>query len=639
MNSVDLPTFGRPTIPSLSTRNYRQSGPAMEAGRWRAAAPRGYNSGAVEFPTQGGSSCHHLLSSLARPSPPHSPMSANGPWSGSPVIPATACRSPDPASPWKRRWPAATSPPSRTFPRKSARRSGTTFGVSAFQIHFGSAEVATAGDELDVLVAMNPAALTTNIKDLRPGGTVIVDTGAFTERNLLKAGYAANPLENGSLSEFRVLPIDIGKLTEAAVAGLGLTSKQTARSRNMWALGLVLWMYGRDRQVTTDWLLKKFSDEPAIAERERGGAERRARLRGDGGAVRRAPPSVDRGGPGGARHVPDGQRHGSHRLGAGGRAQGGGARADGLRRVSDHSRLAGPAGPDGAQGPRRRDLPGRGRDRGHLRRHRRLLRRLARRHFLVGSGHRAQDRGDGARHRDRAAAHHRGLPARRAVHRPADQDRAVRPLPGRAGPQRGRPARGHLRLDAVGLFRRGHRGGPPRDQVHDAGVPPDRRVPGQRRRAVADSRSGHAADVPGAVPHRPRGLPALPAEPGHAGAGLGPSGHARSRAPDRRHRAERHLGQHLLRPGQPRHDDGAARRQDRRHRGRHSGAGGVAGRGPRGAGGGGLGLDVRADPHGGATGPGGGAPGVAHPPAVHLARSRATSASCSSGSTGSSCRK
>ena len=151
------------------------------------------------------------------------------------------------------------------FPAEIRAPVGTTFGVSAFQIHFGSAEVATAGDELDVLVAMNPAALTTNIKDLRPGGTVIVDTGAFTERNLLKAGYAANPLENGSLSEFRVLPIDIGKLTEAAVAGLGLTSKQTARSRNMWALGLVLWMYGRDRQVTTDWLLKKFSDEPAIA--------------------------------------------------------------------------------------------------------------------------------------------------------------------------------------------------------------------------------------------------------------------------------------------------------------------------------------------------------------------------------------
>jgi 2-oxoglutarate ferredoxin oxidoreductase subunit alpha len=151
------------------------------------------------------------------------------------------------------------------FPAEIRAPIGTTFGVSAFQIHFGSAEVATAGDELDVLVAMNPAALTTNIKDLRPGGTLIVDTGAFSERNLLKAGYSANPLENGSLAGYRVLALDIGKLTEAAVAGLGLTSKQTGRSRNMWALGLVLWMFGRDRQVTTDWLLKKFQDEPAIA--------------------------------------------------------------------------------------------------------------------------------------------------------------------------------------------------------------------------------------------------------------------------------------------------------------------------------------------------------------------------------------
>ena len=151
------------------------------------------------------------------------------------------------------------------FPAEIRAPVGTTFGVSAFQIHFGSAEVATAGDDLDVLVAMNPAALTTNIKDLRAGGTLVVDTGAFTERNLLKAGYAKNPLEDGSLSEFQVLPLDIGKLTEAAVEGLGLTSKQTGRSRNMWALGLVLWMYGRERQATIDWLQKKFKGEPAIA--------------------------------------------------------------------------------------------------------------------------------------------------------------------------------------------------------------------------------------------------------------------------------------------------------------------------------------------------------------------------------------
>jgi len=151
------------------------------------------------------------------------------------------------------------------FPAEIRAPVGTTFGVSAFQIHFGSVEVATAGDDLDALIAMNPAALITNIGDLRRGGIVIVDRGAFTERNLAKAGYAANPLEDGSLSDFTVLPLDIGRLTEAAVEGLGLTSKQTSRSRNMWALGLVLWLYDRDRQVTIDWIQKKFGKDPAIA--------------------------------------------------------------------------------------------------------------------------------------------------------------------------------------------------------------------------------------------------------------------------------------------------------------------------------------------------------------------------------------
>lgn len=151
------------------------------------------------------------------------------------------------------------------FPAEIRAPVGTTFGVSAFQIHFGSVEVTTAGDELDVLVAMNPAALTTNLADLLPGGVLIVDAGAFTERNLLKAGYAKNPLEDGSLSQYQVFPLDIGKLTEAAVEGLGLGAKETARSRNMWALGLILWMYGRDRGATIEWLQKKFTGKPAIA--------------------------------------------------------------------------------------------------------------------------------------------------------------------------------------------------------------------------------------------------------------------------------------------------------------------------------------------------------------------------------------
>jgi 2-oxoglutarate ferredoxin oxidoreductase subunit alpha len=151
------------------------------------------------------------------------------------------------------------------FPAEIRAPVGTTFGVSAFQIHFGSVEVATAGDDLDVLVAMNPAALITNIGDLRRSGILIVDKSAFTERNLVKAGYARNPLDDGSLSDFTVLPLDIGRLTEAAVEGLGLSAKQTARSRNMWALGLVLWLYDRDRKTTTDWIEKKFGKDPAIA--------------------------------------------------------------------------------------------------------------------------------------------------------------------------------------------------------------------------------------------------------------------------------------------------------------------------------------------------------------------------------------
>ncbi len=151
------------------------------------------------------------------------------------------------------------------FPAEIRAPAGTTFGVSAFQIHFGAHEVLTAGDELDALVAMNPAALTMNIEDLRRGGTLVVDTAAFTERNLAKAGYAANPLEDGSLAEYRLLQVDVTRLTEEAVKAFDITSRDAHRCRNMWALGLMLWMYGRERQATVDWLTKKFAAKPAIA--------------------------------------------------------------------------------------------------------------------------------------------------------------------------------------------------------------------------------------------------------------------------------------------------------------------------------------------------------------------------------------
>jgi 2-oxoglutarate ferredoxin oxidoreductase subunit alpha len=152
------------------------------------------------------------------------------------------------------------------YPAEIRAPAGTTFGVSAFQIHFGVTDITTVGDELDVLVAMNPAALRVNLDDLRVGGTVIVDSGSFTKRNLQKAGFTENPLEDGSMAPYQVIPLDIGKMTLEAVKGFGLSSKEALRSRNMWTLGLTLWMYDRDRQVTIEWLTKKFSHRPEIAE-------------------------------------------------------------------------------------------------------------------------------------------------------------------------------------------------------------------------------------------------------------------------------------------------------------------------------------------------------------------------------------
>jgi 2-oxoglutarate ferredoxin oxidoreductase subunit alpha len=152
------------------------------------------------------------------------------------------------------------------YPAEIRAPAGTTFGVSAFQIHFGVTDISTVGDELDVLVAMNPAALKVNLQDLRVGGTIIVDSGSFTKRNLQKAGFDGNPLEDESMAPYQLLPLDIGRLTLEAVKPFGLTSKEALRSRNMWTLGLTLWMYDRDRQVTINWLRKKFSKQPEIAD-------------------------------------------------------------------------------------------------------------------------------------------------------------------------------------------------------------------------------------------------------------------------------------------------------------------------------------------------------------------------------------
>ncbi|EDL50453.1 2-oxoacid:acceptor oxidoreductase subunit alpha [Erythrobacter sp. SD-21] len=152
------------------------------------------------------------------------------------------------------------------FPAEIRAPQGTLFGVSAFQINFGSREINTAGDAPDVLVAMNPAALKVNLAALKPGGLIIADTGAFTKRNLDKAHYEANPLEDGSLAKFDVLAFDISEKTIEAVKPYGLGNKDALRSKNMWTLGLALWMFDRPRNPIHDWLKAKFKSKPDIAD-------------------------------------------------------------------------------------------------------------------------------------------------------------------------------------------------------------------------------------------------------------------------------------------------------------------------------------------------------------------------------------
>ncbi|PKP98520.1 MAG: 2-oxoglutarate ferredoxin oxidoreductase subunit alpha [Alphaproteobacteria bacterium HGW-Alphaproteobacteria-13] len=151
------------------------------------------------------------------------------------------------------------------FPAEIRAPQGTLFGVSAFQINFGSSSIDTAGDAPDVLVAMNPAALKTNVPTLKPGGLIIADEGEFNDRNLAKAKYDSNPLEDGSLAKWQLLKLNISQLTMEAVKPFGLGNKEALRCKNMWTLGLALWMFDRDRQPLIDWLHAKFAKDPNLA--------------------------------------------------------------------------------------------------------------------------------------------------------------------------------------------------------------------------------------------------------------------------------------------------------------------------------------------------------------------------------------
>jgi 2-oxoglutarate ferredoxin oxidoreductase subunit alpha len=152
------------------------------------------------------------------------------------------------------------------FPAEIRAPAGSLFGVSGFQLHFSSSEIHTPGDAPDVLVAMNPAGLKTNLKDLVETGTLIVNTGAFLEANLKKAGYQTNPLEDGSLDKYKVHAVDINGLTMTALADSELTNKEKGRAKNFFALGLVFWMYGREPESEIRRIYQQFAKKPGYGE-------------------------------------------------------------------------------------------------------------------------------------------------------------------------------------------------------------------------------------------------------------------------------------------------------------------------------------------------------------------------------------
>ncbi|WSX09509.1 2-oxoacid:acceptor oxidoreductase subunit alpha [Streptomyces sp. NBC_00988] len=152
------------------------------------------------------------------------------------------------------------------FPAEIRAPQGSVAGVSSFQVHFADYDILTAGDRPDVLVAMNPAALMANSADLSPGATVIVDTDEFTGRGLKRAGYDRSPLESGELDRFQVHPVPMSRLTQGALAETGLSRKESERARNMFALGLLSWMYSRPVDGTEAFLRRRFADRPELAE-------------------------------------------------------------------------------------------------------------------------------------------------------------------------------------------------------------------------------------------------------------------------------------------------------------------------------------------------------------------------------------
>ncbi len=150
------------------------------------------------------------------------------------------------------------------YPAEIRAPQGTLAGVSGFQIHFGSREIFTPGDEADMLVAFNPAALRVNLKDLKKGGTILVNVDAFTDSKIAKAGYASNPLHSGELDGYQLIEVPIDSQTAEALKEIDLDTKSKKRSKNFYALGMTYFFYHREMDTTLNWMEQKFSDQPEL---------------------------------------------------------------------------------------------------------------------------------------------------------------------------------------------------------------------------------------------------------------------------------------------------------------------------------------------------------------------------------------
>ncbi len=402
------------------------------------------------------------------------------------------------------------------FPAEIRAPAGTLPGVSSFQLHFADHDILTPGDAPDVLVAMNPAALKANLKDLPLGAELIVNTDEFTKRNLAKVGYEKNPLEDGSLDGYQLHPVPLTSLTVKALEDQDISRKDAERAKNMFALGLLSWLYGRPAEGTLSFLEAKFGKKPEIYK-----ANVTAFQAGwnygettEDFAVRyEVKPATIAPGP-----LPQHHRQPRARLRPDRRGPARQAAAV-PRLVPDHPGLGHPARAVQAQEVRRPHLPGRGRDQRGQRGARRLVRRLARGDHHVRPGHAAEG-GDRQPRRLRGApAARRRRAARRPLHRHADQDRADRPADGAVRQER--------RVAGAGRSRRPRR----RTASSRRSRPPGSRSPTGRRSSCCPTGTWAMARSRGGSPTLRNCRTCRPGSPSPLRRTSPPTGRTSSRSP------------------------------------------------------------------------------------------------------------